>query len=206
MSCMSIAPRGGCLPDGCVPTVPVEWAELEQLQRDGLRLIELALNSPLNRLPVPATQFVGSSLRPDCCPFYLSTAAPRDPFPGSGPNWRGGFFAPFGYGHVVGTLDFDIPSEQSPVATIVVAAQFVVLDQVHVAANWRVSGPAPNTTPLNAIAVIDAINVVSAGPHREEDIRRCIALHAPQRVWGEPRVMVAAQCGVAVACLIEAVC
>ena len=54
--------------------------------------------------------------------------------------------------------------------------------------------------------MIRSIKIAAPGPHDSNDIRRCIALHAPQRVFGEAKALIAMQCEVAVACLIEAIC
>jgi hypothetical protein len=73
-----------------------------------------------------------------------------------------------------------------------------------VSAEWEIIGTSTNTA--NNAALIRSVTITNPGWHDPADVRRCVALHAPQRVFGEPKAVVAMQCGVAAACLIEAIC
>jgi hypothetical protein len=187
---------------GGVPTMtPLPLPAWDTLRHEGLRVMVAQLGGPISSMVVDSAQFVGTALRPDGTPFYLTTAAPDAPQ--NGP-WNGAFFAPFGIGYVCGTVDLTLRG--SDAAYLAVSAKLVVGGADHAAANWCVLGPASSNIAINPVAVIDKIDTPLPGPHTAEDIRRCIALHAPQRALGEPQFIVASQCGVAVASLLEAIC
>ena len=73
-----------------------------------------------------------------------------------------------------------------------------------VSVDWEIRGN-QGTRP-NKASLIGSVTINDPGPHDPDDIRRCVALHAPLRCFGEPRAIVAMQCGVAAACLLEAIC
>jgi hypothetical protein len=153
------------------------------------------------KLKPAADQYVGAALRPDGSPFYLTTLAPSLAA-ALASAWQGAFYAPFGVGNIVGTVSGDQGS--APLSTVTVSAVLRVDGKEHVRAEWAMIGQ--NLTTPNVAALIKSINITNPGPHNPEDMRRCIALHGPQRAFGEPKALVAMQCGVAAACLIEAIC
>jgi hypothetical protein len=170
----------------------------------------------LSELPLGAAQHVGAALKPDGTPFYLTTIAPDF---GTTANpvgaWRGGFFAPFGVGDIVGTVEGDLVGPGALPTTIKVKAR-LLLDAggnppklagarvAYISVDWEMHGN--QATRPNKAALIGSVTINDPGPHDAADIRRCVALHAPQRSFGEPRAIVAMQCGVAAACLLEAIC
>ncbi|MGH7049061.1 MAG: hypothetical protein ACREFV_05945 [Acetobacteraceae bacterium] len=194
MSCMIAV-----LPGGIPEIFPVPIELMRALEIEGLRammeMIELPHGAP------PVQQYIGSALKPDRSPFHLSTLAPQLA-PSLEARWRGAFFAPFGIGNVLGTVEGD--PGKPPFVTLAVKARLLVDGAEHVAAAWEVVGT--QITTLNKAALIRNVEILNRGPHEATDIRRCVALHAPQRVFGEPRAIVAMQCGVAAACLLEAIC
>jgi hypothetical protein len=187
------------LPGGTPEIFPIPIKMLRSLPDVGLRVMSTALGT---KSPTPSVEhFAGSALRPDGSPFYLTTLAPSLHEALAHP-WRGAFYAPFGVGEVLGTVVGD-PSA-THIVTITVNAELRVEGKEHARVEWVLIGP-KNTT-ANKAALIKSINITNPGPHNPEDIRRCIALHGPQRSRGEPKAIVAMQCGVAAACLIEAIC
>jgi hypothetical protein len=162
------------------------------------------LNVDLKALAPPLQQYVGFTRRTDGEPFYLTTLAPVSFESVKKAAWSGAFYAPLGYGHVIGTVECEASSGVT--AYFFVKARLFVGAAETVAANWRVLGPDQSVSPGNLAALIDRVQITRPGPHDAADMRRCIALHAPAAAWGEPRGLVAQQCGVAVACLIEAIC
>ena len=151
-------------------------------------------------LTPPVKQHIGAALRADGTPFYLSTLAPELAAALEAP-WQGAFYAQFGVGDVVGKVMGD-PTQS--MASVTVSARLLVAGKEHVSAEWEVIGSKISTP--SKMAMIRSIKIAAPGPHDLNDIRRCIALHAPQRVFGEAKALIAMQCGVAVACLIEAIC
>lgn len=162
-----------------------------------------AMRAMIDRLGAAAEheQYIGSALKPDRSPFHLTTLLSPT---GASPDlrWWGSFFAPFGIGDVLGTVESR--PETGDFVTLAVKAQLRVNNDDLVVAEWEVIGS--QITKVNKAALVKTVKILKWGPHQEADIRRCVALHAPQRVFGEPRAIVAMQCGVAAACLIEAIC
>lgn len=192
MSCY-IAPLAGGTPE----IFPMPHSRLQELMQAG----ETAMVAALGRnLAEQAVRYVGAARKPDGTPFYLTTIAPGgDHNPAEG--WTGAFFAPFGFGAVSGTVRAAPEAEQ--VMRVIVGAKLIVQGKEHAAAEWTIYGS--QHTTANKAVIIESVAITNPGPHAPEDMRRCIALHAP-RVLGEPRAIVALQCGVAVACLVEAIC
>ncbi|MGH7103433.1 MAG: hypothetical protein ACREFJ_13655 [Acetobacteraceae bacterium] len=194
MSCMIAFLQGG-IPE--IFPVPIEL--MRALETEGLRAMTEMIDLPHG---APAVQqYIGSALKPDRSPFHLTTLAPQLA-PSLDARWRGAFFAPFGIGDILGTVEGD--PGKAPFVTLAVKARLLVGGEEHAAVEWEVIGT--QITTLNKAALIRNVNILNHGPHDSSDIRRCVALHAPQRVFGEPRAIVAMQCGVAAACLIEAIC
>jgi len=199
MSCI-LAP----IPGSAGGSLPLALPVMDDLIVTGGQAMAGELGIDLKALKPPLQQYVGFSRRPDGEPFYLTTLAPISFDSIKKAAWSGAFYAPLGYGHVVGTVKSDASS--GTVAYFSVDAKLYVGTTETVAANWRVLGPDQSVAPRNLAALIDRVHVTRPGPHDAADMRRCIALHAPAAAWGEPRGLVAQQCGVAVACLIEAIC
>ncbi|MEM9104989.1 MAG: hypothetical protein AAGC96_04975, partial [Pseudomonadota bacterium] len=152
-----------------------------------------------------ADYFVGAATRADGTPFYLWITAP-DLETGQQKPWTGAFFAPFGVGEIHGLVKA-VPGNKSDdfaITELDVTAKLVVRGKTHAEASWQLIG-SQHSLP-NKAALIQGVKIVDAGPHDADDIRRCIALHAPQMALGEPRALVSMQCGVAVSALIEAIC
>lgn len=197
MSCMFLP--GG---DAGSPEIrPLPFRALADLQAEGLRTLNGAFPQLAQAKP-PLEQFVGAAVRPDSRPFYLTVVAPADA--PDGLPWRGGFYAPFGFFHVRGALEGRPYSASA--SLLEVTAALVLEDKEIGSAEWTVIGPHSAAAPQNSEAMIQSIKVASAGPHAPADVRACIARHAPLSSWGEPQAVAARQCGVAVACLVEAVC
>jgi hypothetical protein len=193
MSCLIANLQGGN------PEIfPINALDMRRLQEGGMN--EMAKHVRPDVTAPSNHQHVGAALRPDRSPFYLTTLAP-ELAPSLTHRWLGGFFAPFGVGDIVGSVQGD---PTGPLTSIVVKAQLSIDGKEHVRVEWEVVG-SQITTP-NKSALIKTVSIPNPGPHDPNDIRRCIALHAPQRVFGEPRAIIAMQCGVAAACLIEAIC
>ena len=214
MSCMVAAIQGG-EPRREIFPIPIE--SMAALYTMGLAEICALLGvQHLGELHLNAAHHVGAALRPDGTPFYLSTIAPdfgadADPVG----QWRGGFFAPFGIGDIVGTVEGHLVAPGALPTTMTVKAR-LFLDAggnppsltlgraAHVSVDWEVRGN--QATRPNKASLISSVTIHNPGPHDPADIRRCVALHAPLRCFGEPRAIVAMQCGVAAACLLEAIC
>ena len=203
MSCILVPIPGG--PGGSFPlSLPI----MQDLIAAGGAAMAGELGIDLKALKPPLEQYVGFSRRPDGEPFYLTTLAPMS-FDSIKKDtktveWSGAFYVPLGYGHVIGTVVSEAGSGTT--AYFSVKAKLYVGSTETVAANWRVLGPDQSVPQRNLAALINRVEVTRPGPHDAADMRRCIALHAPAAAWGEPRGLVAQQCGVAVACLIEAIC
>ena len=197
MSCMF-------LPDGCGPLTiqPVPPRMMDALRADGLAQIN-ALYPSLAQAKPPVEQYIGASVRPDSRPFYLTIVAP-DATLAKDAAWVGAFYAPFGFFHVAGSVEGKPISAES--SSLTVDAALVLDGKETVAAQWTVIGPNAGVTTSNNEAMIQSISIRAKGPHDERDIRSCIARHAALNAWGEPKAVIARQCGVALACLIEAVC
>jgi hypothetical protein len=198
MSCVGIA-----IASGRPVIVPVPLPTIDDLRQTGHTTMTAALGGAFSTLRVPVTQFMGAALRPDGTAFYLTTAAPHAPLTGSITDWVGAFYAPFGICDVSGVVEAVAAGND---VVVTVDARLNRSGSDYVAAKWSVRGPAPSIRQANSTALIETITIINSGPHEAEDIRRCIALHARQVVWGEPQTVVAGQCGVAVGCLIEAIC
>lgn len=194
MSCM-IAP----LPGGIPEIFPARIDLMHKLEAEGLQEMRAMIRSI--GAEGEDAQYIGSALKPDRSPFHLTTLLSQDKVRPD-VKWWGSFYAPFGIGEVLGTV------QCSPDGNLVTLAVNTWLrvdgDEEHVAVDWEVRGS--QITKVNKAALIKRVNVRHAGPHVEADVRRCVALHAPQRVFGEPSAIIAMQCGVAAACLIEAIC
>ena len=216
MSCMVAMLQGGS-PQREI--FPIETGSMDDIKSIGLREMQLMLGvSLLSELPQNAVQYVGAALRPDGSPFYLSTIASgfanlANPLG----DWRGAFFAPFGIGDIIGTVEGCLQQPGSLPTSITVKARLLVdngglpafvenRDRANprVSVDWVISGN--QATRPNKSSLIHSVTIHQPGPHDPADIRRCIALHAPQRCFGEPRAIVAMQCGVAAAGLLEAIC
>lgn len=198
MSCMFVAPSGDCDDPG-----PLPLGAIDELSRTGLDVMQYLLGAPPEKLKPPAAQFTGAAKRTDGKLFYLSIVAPEFK---AGPDaaWSGAFYAPFGHFHVAGSVKGAAAGKEA--VTLSVAAKLVLGSKDLVAADWTVLGPKSDLRPPNRSCLIKAIKVTESGPHDKRDIRMCIARHAPERAWGEPKTVVASQCAVAVACLVEAIC
>jgi hypothetical protein len=196
---------------------PIPADRMADLGRIGLaEIFDLLGVRGLIELPHNTAQHLGAALKPDGTPFYLTTIAPdfgavADP---TG-QWRGGFFAPFGIGDIVGTVEGNLVSPGALPTTIKVKARLLLdaggnpptpvrVRAPYISVDWEVSGS--QATRPNKASLIGSVTINDPGPHDQADIRRCVALHAPQRSFGEPRAIVAMQCGVAAACLLEAIC
>ncbi len=198
MSCM-IAP----LPGGSPEIFPLPCSDFDKLRAAGQAA---AAAMGLDQSCFEQGEFLGAAMRTDGRPFYLWATAP-DLARGEAESWQGGFWAPFGVGEVRGRLDVSPGLEAKDsfaITTMKVRAELTVRGETTVAAAWSVIG-SQHTVP-NKSAMIESVQITKAGPHDMEDMRRCIALHAPQRALGEPRAMVSMQAGVAANCLIEAIC
>ncbi len=198
MSCMIAA-----LPGGSPEIFPIPVKSFMKLRESG---INVAKGFGLKSKQIESEEFFGATTRTDGTPFYLWSTAPSLKV-GKLENWSGTFFAPFGVGNLYGHVEAEPGQEKTDkyaITTLNVEARFEVEGKDLVAAKWTVIGS--QLTVPNKMAIIKKVKVIDAGPHNKEDIRKCIALHAPQRVLGEPRAIVAMQCGVAAACLIEAIC
>lgn len=195
MSCMIANLQGGR------PEIfPIDVDSLRALQEIGLQTMQAALATRQAAGP-EVHQYAGVALRPDGAPFYLTTVAPAYSLKMTRAPWHGAFFAPFGVGDVHG----EVYSEpDGKMVVLKVAARLMVRGAEHAAASWEVLGT--QVTAPNKSSLIRAVSVATPGPHDPADMRRCIALHAPEKVFGEPRAIVAMQCGVAVAALLEAIC
>lgn len=213
MSCYISALQGG---DPRREIFPLRGDRMDELQAVGMKAMLALLDvKAMKRLPFNSSFHVGAALKPDGSPFYLATIAPdfgnaADPVGA----WRGAFFAPFGVADVVGTVEGELsaPGEQ-PTRIVVKARLFLdaggkslsaIARKAVVSVDWEVRGN--QATRPNKAALIGSVTVNEAGPHEASDLRRCVALHAPQRGSGEARAIVAMQCGVAAACLMEAIC
>jgi hypothetical protein len=187
MSCMLKFSAGG------VPEIfPILATDMLHLQSTGE-----AMMAPLVAERQSPT-FIGTALKPDRTPFYLCTIVPASADRASA-KWNGAFFAPFGVGDVVGSVEVN-----PEVLSISVKARLMANGEELVSAEWEIIGTSTNTA--NNAALIRSVTITNPGWHDPADVRRCVALHAPQRVFGEPKAVVAMQCGVAAACLIEAIC
>jgi len=196
---------------------PLALDRIDNLQSVGKSEILAMLGvAEINELALNASQYIGAALKPDGTPFYLTTIAPdfgrtKDPVGA----WRGGFFAPFGFGDVVGIVEGELLAPGALPTTLNVKAR-LLLDAggnpatytpgrtPHVSVDWVVYGN--QATRANKSSIIQSVTIHDPGPHDPADIRRCVALHAPQRGFGEVRAVIAMQCGVAAACLLEAIC
>lgn len=214
MSCM-IAPIQGGNPQHEIFPLPLD--RMAALQSTGLaEMLHLLRVKALADLGMPGIQHVGAALKPDGRPFYLTTVAPEfanmaNPVG----KWWGAFFAPFGVADVVGTVEGELVGPGALPTKLLVKAR-LVLDggqnpapvspgrSALVEVEWEIRGN--QATRPNKAALIGSISIKNPGPHLAEDIRRCVALHAPQRAFGEPRAIVAMQCGIAAACMLEAIC
>lgn len=199
MTCIIASIQGG---NPEIFPIPVDAHH--DLEQGGRLAMAAALGMEANdvvRMEPRVEQFIGSALRPDGSAFYLTTLAPKIDDCITNP-WRAAFFSPFGIGDIAGTVT-GTPTERQ-ITTLTVDARLSVEGETRVSVSWSVIG-SQRTAP-NKSALINSIRIIEAGPHHAEDIRRCIALHGPQRIFGEPRAIVAMQCGVAAACLLEAIC
>jgi len=200
MSCMLVPTQGGAS-----EIFPIDAGGLNALQSQGTNAILSALHAagfiPSLFLPANMQVRMGAGLRPDRSAIYMVTLVP-DPSPAVTSPWHGAFFSPFGIGEIVGTISGH--PDGGSLLTITVAAKLNVGGSEQVAAEWSVLGSAD--VQRNGAALIQSINISNPGPHYQDDIRRCIALHAPQRAFGDPGAITAMQCGVAAAALIEAIC
>lgn len=214
MSCFVAPIQGG---NPLREIFPLTLDRMAALQSVGLsEMLTMLPAKSLDKLQVPATQHVGAVLRTDGAPFYLTTVAPEFPnLANPVGHWWGAFFAPFGVADVVGTVEGVLAAPGALPTSLRVRARLLPdpgqNPVVYTAGRkpmadveWEVRGN--QATRPNKAALIGSVTVHDAGPHRAEDIRRCVALHAPQRAFGEARAIVAMQCGVAAACLLEAIC
>lgn len=212
MSCYFVSPQAASL-----EILPMQVSRMDDLRLHGLKQMLAYLGkSAIGELALNCKQFVGGALKPDGTAFYLTTIAPeigREENPVG--NWTGSFFAPFGVGDIIGTVEADIRAPGALPVVMKVKAQLLPdaggelaatpLSRTPIASvEWEVLGS--QATRSNNGALIKSITIHDAGPHDPEDVRRCIALHAPQRGFGMTQAVVAMQCGVAAACLLEAIC
>ena len=197
MSCMFLPPD--CGTQSIQPILP---KSMDALRADGLAAIH-ALNPSLAQATPAVEQFVGASVRPDGRPYYLTVVAPEATLQKDA-SWSGAFYAPCGYFHIAGSVEGGPYTADS--SLLKVSASLYLAEKETVAAQWTVIGPNANIVAQNNEAMIQDITITAKGPHDERDIRSCIARHAPLYAWGVPRTVVASQCGVALACLVEAVC
>ena len=214
MSCYISALQGG---DPSREIFPLSFERMDELMAVGKEAMFSMLKvKALKGLPFKSSVHVGAALKPDGSAFYLCTIAPDfgnalDPVG----TWRGAFFAPFGVADVVGTVEGQLtPPGALPTGIVVKARLFLDAGgkpmtlaknrAALVSVDWTVRGN--QATRPNKAALIESVTVNEAGPHDPSDLRRCVALHAPQRGSGEARAIVAMQCGVAAACLLEAIC
>lgn len=201
MSCI-IAP----IPGGHAGIFPLPLKIMDDIAETGAAIMGKALGQGVKKMKPAGEQYIGISRRPDGTPFYLTTFAPFSfqAAQESKTGWSGAFYVPLGYGYLVGTVAGETVSDTQSAFTV--KARLYVGDEETVAAKWRVLGPNAHDDTPNRMALIDGVEISEKGPHMAEDMRKCIALHAPQAAWGEPKAVVAQQCGVAVACMIEAIC
>jgi hypothetical protein len=177
---------------------PISTDQAADLQATGAaEMLYLLGVQALGELLFKPTQYVGAALKPDGSAFYLTTIAP---------DW---------VGDIVGTVEGDLASPGKKPTSIKVKAR-LLLDQggdgltqargrgVQASVDWEVAGS--QATRPNKASLIRSVTIHDPGPHDRDDIRRCVALHAPQRSFGEARAIIAMQCGVAAACLLEAIC
>ena len=206
MSCMLLPPGGGGNP--CPPDcLPIGTDEMDELRHTGWRWITQQLGIDGGKSDAPVRQYLGTVRRTDGLPFYATLAAPPCEDEQPPEDWRGAFYAPFGFFRLVGTLR-GRPGEENRYLLEVDAWLEAEgrSGAAMTAARWVIAGPHPKVRAPNRAALLQSIEIRSSGPHDDSDLRSCIALHAPNAVWGDPRSVVAQQCGVAAACLIEAVC
>lgn len=216
MSCM-FAPIQGGSPMREIFPLPLDDVDaLCKLGETEMRgMLGISAIKDLDRAPLTYAQFFGAALKPDGAAFYLTTLAPAATGTPQGiPFWRGAFFAHFGVGDIVGTVEGTLQGPSEP--TLLTVAAELRLDEgkaraapspqrtAEASASWTVHGS--QATRANKLGLIGKVDVTNRGPHDPADIRRCIALHAPDRAFGELRAVVAMQCGVAAAALIEAIC
>ncbi|MEX3007984.1 hypothetical protein [Hoeflea sp. TYP-13] len=190
------------LPGGTPGIFPIPYDLMMNLRGDG---INVAKSLGLRADEIDDKEFIGAATRADGSPFYIWITAP-DLQTGQDKPWRGAFFAPFGVGEIQGLLEA-VPGDKKDtfaISALDVTAKLVVEGNTEAEASWQVIG-SQHSRP-NKAALIRGIKVINSGPHDSDDIRRCIALHAPQVALGEPRALVSMQCGVAVSALIEAIC
>jgi hypothetical protein len=196
MSCM-IAPPAG---HGGLEDLPLSLDALDSLSRTGLEVMTKLLEGR-EQTRLPLQQFTGAASRPDHRLFYLTILAPEQ----AGPDgWKGAFYAPFGHFHICGTVQGAATDRGS--VSLTAETRLVVGGRDLVTANWTVVGPDERQSAPNHACLLESIEIGRSGPHVEEDIRRCIARHAPERASGTPKAVVTFQCAVAAACLIEAIC
>ena len=197
MSCMFLPPD--C---GTQSIQPIAPRAMDALRADGLATLNALYPSLVQATPA-IEEFVGASIRPDGRPFYLTVMAPEAALEKDA-AWTGAFYAPGGFFHVAGSVEGRPHTAGSSLLTV--SAALFVAEKEAVAAQWSVIGPNAGVDAQNNEAMIQDIAITARGPHDERDIRSCIARHAPLLAWGLPRTVVASQCGVALACLVEAVC
>lgn len=198
MSCMFTAPSCGDEED-----LPLSDNAITELKRAGLEAIKDLIRYEPEQLTPPAQQYTGASLRPDGRMFYLTTVAPKAK-EAEEAEWTGAFYAPFGFFHVCGWVKAG--REDATTSSVSVTAKLIHGQKDLISASWTVIGPQASVRTPNRACLIKSIEISASGPHDERDIRACIARHAPERALGVPKAIVALQCGVAVACLIEAIC
>lgn len=199
MSCILLP-----MPGGFDAGLPLPLPVMEDIIRTGGEAMANELGVDLKAMKGPSEQYVGIGRRPDGEPFYLTTIAPSSFETIKNVAWSGAFFVPLGFGHVIGKVDGERGSGTTTYFSV--KARLLVGTAERVVASWRVLGPHQTVPRKNLAALIDRIEIAQPGPHDAADMRRCIALHAPAAAWGEPRNLVAQQSGVAVACLVEAIC
>ena len=220
MSCMVAALQGG---NPTREIFPISTDRMVDMQtRGSAQILGLLGVKKLSDIQLKPGQHIGAALKPDGTAFYLTTIAPDFGLTANPVGqWRGGFCAPFGVADVVGIVEGDLAEPGAKPTTIRVKAR-LVLDAggnalksnrdakaerggtVLVSVDWEIRGS--QATRPNKAALIASVTINDCGPHDSADIRRCVALHAPQRSFGEPRAIIAMQCGVAAACLLEAIC
>ena len=214
MSCM-FAP----IPGGSPPQIfPIEDCRMDDLLNFGrAEILAMLGKASIGAVGEGCKQFIGAGLRTDGTPFYMTTIAPKDIGREEDPEgyWSGGFFAPFGVADVVGKVECTLVKQApievhvtamllpdpggNPLPTITHGSRAAI-----VSVEWTVYGN--QATRANKGALIKNVTVHNAGPHQSDDIKRCVALHAPQHCFGFSQSVVAMQCGVAAACLVEAIC
>jgi len=214
MSCM-FAP----IPGGSPPQIfPIEDCRMDGLLKFGrAEILEMLKKKSIEDVGAGCKQFIGAGLRTDGTPFYMTTIAPKDIGREEDPEgyWCGGFYAPFGVADVVGKVECTLvkraPIEVhvtamllpdpggNPLAPVAPGSRSSIVE-----VEWTVHGN--QATRANKGALIKLVKVIKQGPHNPDDIKRCVALHAPQHCFGFSQSVVAMQCGVAAACLVEAIC